>query len=65
MTKLDFENGVFTCIEITASHFVDTFSILFTKNDEVIQQYQTGLTFEEAFDLQEKLCKYFGINISN
>lgn len=61
MTKEDFTNGVFTDIEVLWPDFSNTFSVAFTKNLEVIQQYQTGLTFEEAFDLQEKLCEYFGI----
>lgn len=61
MTKDDFANGLFDSIEIFWPDYTDTFSVCFVKGLDVVEQYQTGLSFEQAFDVCDNLRAHFGV----
>lgn len=61
MKKESFVEGIFTDIEVVSNHYNDLYSIVFTKGEDIVEQYMTGLTFDAAFLVLGKLDKYFGV----
>lgn len=61
MIKEGFAEGIFTDIEMVSNHYNDLYSIVFTKGEDIVEQYMTGLSFEAAFLVLGKLDEYFGV----
>ena len=61
MIKEGFVEGIFTDIEMVSNHYNDLYSIVFTKGEDIVEQYMTGLTFDTAFLVLRKLDEYFGV----
>jgi hypothetical protein len=61
MKKEGFTDGTFTDIEVVSNHYNDLYSIVFTKGEDLVEQYMTGLTFDAAFLVLAALDEYFGV----
>jgi hypothetical protein len=61
MKKEGFDDGTFTDIEVVSNHHDALYSVVFTKGEDLVEQYMTGLNFDAAFLVLGKLDEYFGV----